>query len=219
MTVLWYRLRPVPWPLLVLLGAVWAIATAWAGPGMGELAGARSVQACGLVLGLGGAFLVSAETDPPQPILRSVPVGYWRAVAVRIAAWAVIGLAVLALLAERTAPREQLKVAPVFMAAAATYLLAVAASVLLATMAGSYVGGCLALVGLAGLALAGDSWRSDPVPLLTVPGASVSHADYRAAALAAVLAGLAFWLLGRGAGQSPLRRWPAARPWRAPAVR
>ncbi len=144
-TVARYRLRPVPWLLIVTLSACWAGVTAWAAPRLGPAPASIAVQVSGLVLGLAGSFLVSADTDPPAPVLRVAPVGYWRAYAVRLLVWMPAAVIAVGLVGAHVAAREHVPAVPVVAAATASYLLAAGISGLLAMLAGSYLGGCLTL--------------------------------------------------------------------------
>jgi hypothetical protein len=94
-----YRLRPVPWAGLaaglVVLAALALPFTAGPGPGTAD----RAIGVVGCLLGVGAALLTAPETDPDRGVLDAVPVPAWRTVALRLAAWAVMGGGVLTALA------------------------------------------------------------------------------------------------------------------------
>jgi len=95
--LLWYRLRPVSWPVLAVISSLWLLAIDLAGPRLGPVDVVYATRAAGALIGIQAAFLVSSEVDPPHPILQGAPVPYWRTAASRLILWVVIMAGVLAL--------------------------------------------------------------------------------------------------------------------------
>jgi hypothetical protein len=89
-----YRLRPLPWGRLVLAAlAVGALAHRLY-QGMGDPLSAflvLPVLAC--LWAAPAALLTAPETDPDADAQEAAPVGAWRLVSVRLAAWTCLGVA------------------------------------------------------------------------------------------------------------------------------
>ena len=166
-----YRLRPVPWLALVGASVAWLALVEFLTPALaGSDAVYRLLKSCSIIVGLGGAFIVSSEIDPAEPVLRSTPNPYWHASRLRMAVWLVVGTGLLILLI-RFLPRTVGIAEPgvLWQALLPEFLLTVSLSFLGATIAGSYVGGGLSLGVVALLFVVSSRWHRVPFRLLEAP--------------------------------------------------
>ena len=165
MRLFWYRLRPVSWPVLVVVSSLWLLAIDLAGPRLGSVDIVHATRAAGALVGIQAAFLVSSEVDPPHPLLQGAPVPYWRTAASRLVLWVVIMAGVLVLvvshigadqvgheLSFETHLRVTTSASELAETAVAAFVLATGLAYCLATVLGSLLG---AAIGLGALAVAG----------------------------------------------------------------
>jgi hypothetical protein len=142
MTMLRYRLRPIPWPLLGAIAACWLAVTDRFGPRFGASTDIDFMQVAAAVLGVQFAWLVSDDVDPPLTLLVTTPRTYRRAAAQRVLIWLVISTGALIVTAQYWpggTPR------PVLEAALAVLVLAAGVSFTTAAWLGSHLGGAVAL--------------------------------------------------------------------------
>jgi hypothetical protein len=169
MTLLRYRLRPVPWVPLVGLSAAWLVAAGLVAPASGQITLFYLIQSNGLLIGLGASFLVSSEVDGAEPILQASPIPFWRTPAQRLALWLTIGT--LALLAVAWLRRNTLglSAAHLWQGAVPDLILVAGLCFLGASLAGSYIGGGASLAAVVVMAMAGRTFPSFPIRVLDLP--------------------------------------------------
>jgi len=168
-----YRLRPVPWLALIGASAAWLTLVALLVPAQfGTDSAYRLLKSCSIILGLGGAFIVSTEIDPAEPVLRTASKPFWHTPAARMAVWLVLGTGLLAIMVA-VLPVTALVAEPqmLMQALLPEFFLVTALSFLGATIAGSYVGGGLSVGFAAALFFASSQWRRVPFRLLDAPPA------------------------------------------------
>jgi hypothetical protein len=150
MTLLWYRLRPVPWPVVLVISTAWLVATDHFGPRLGPGSAGTLLNVAAGVLGVQAAWFVSEDVDPPARLLVTTPLGYWRLPALRLALWSAVGVAGMwAAIGNWPDPLPR----GTGVGAAAAFVLASGAALLLASLLGSHLGGGLAIVGLSAAAV------------------------------------------------------------------
>ena len=154
MTLLRYRLRPVPWLLLGAIAACWLAVTDHFGPRFGASTEIDLMQVAAAVLGLQSAWLVSDDVDPPLTLLATTPRTYRRAAALRTLVWLTLSTGALTLTAQYWPGGTPW---PVLEATLAVLVLAAGVSLTTAAWLGSHLGGAVALGVLlvAGLFVAG----------------------------------------------------------------
>ena len=174
MTLLAYRLRPLPGAVLTGLPVVLLVAAWFAAPRVGASGAIRLLQFSAIPLGLAAAFTVSRDIDPPEPVLAAAPLPYWRTPALRIVLWflattIVVGLIGQVLDARIPTPLPDAAAAEV---ARANLVLVAGLSFLLSIRGGSFIGGALALGGLAVCAIGQRVWVDWPLRVLDTVGAA-----------------------------------------------
>ncbi|MGO9878587.1 MAG: hypothetical protein ACLPSM_04410 [Acidimicrobiales bacterium] len=165
MRLLFYRLRPVSWSVLVVASSLWLLTIDLAGPRLGPVDLVYATRAAGVLVGIQAAFLVSSEVDPPLPILQGAPVPYWHTATSRLVLWVVVMAGVLVLVVSHIGAGQvghelsfeaRLRFATgaseLAESAVAAFVLATGLAYLLATVLGSLLG---AAIGLGVLAVAG----------------------------------------------------------------
>lgn len=94
MTLARYRLCPLPWGRLVLAALAAGVLAHRLYQGMDEpVAAFRVLPVLACLWAVPAALLTAPETDPDVDAQEAAPVGAWRVVLVRLAAWASLGLA------------------------------------------------------------------------------------------------------------------------------
>ncbi len=164
MRLLWYRFRPVSWPVLAVVSSLWLLAIDVAGPRLGTVGLVYATKSAGALVGIQAAFLVSSEVDPPHSLLQAAPVAYWRTAASSQVLWVVIMAGVLVLVVSHIGAgqvgrqllfeshlRVDMSASRLAEAAVAAFVLATGLAYCLATVFGSLLG---AAIGLGVLALA-----------------------------------------------------------------
>jgi hypothetical protein len=212
------RLRPVPWGWLAVLVAGWLLLTDRLVNALGDPdIGVAVFRWAAFLLGLGGAVLIAPETDPPHEVLRAAPIPMWRALAVRLGGWLLLGgLAVVALAAQLDNPAGGWTAADLARGALPNFLLVTAVCFLAARATSVLGGGAAAIAVVVALHLAGRAWPGwFPIQLGSVPGGPHWQAS-RAWMVALSLALVALALLAerRSGGRLalPRRRHPTTRP-------
>ncbi len=142
MTLLGYRLRPVPWLLLAAIAACWLAVTDDFGPHFGASSEIVLMQVAAAVLGVQSAFLVSDDVDPPLTLLTTTPRTYRRAAALRALIWLSLSTGALAMTAQYWPGGTPWQVLE---AALAVLVLATGVSLTTAVWLGSHLGGAVAL--------------------------------------------------------------------------
>lgn len=172
MTLLAYRLRPLPGMVVAGLPVALVVAAWWGGPRLGADEASRLPQFAAVLLGLMTAFSVSREVDAPEPVLAAAPRPYWRTPALRVALWLVAAGVVVRLILDVIEARASIPV-PVDAAvsvAHADLLLVAGLSFVFSIRWGSFMGGAAALVGLVVFAVAQNLWRDWPLRILDTVG-------------------------------------------------
>ncbi len=177
MRLLFYRLRPVSWSVLVVASSLWLLTIDLAGPRLGPVDLVYATRAAGALVGIQAAFLVSSEVDPPHSLLQGAPVPYWRTAASRLVLWVVIMAGVLVLvvshigtgqvgheLSFETHLRVTTNASELAETAVAAFVLATGLAYGLATVLGSLLG---AAIGLGVLAVAGAMYFGQSGSLLS----------------------------------------------------
>jgi hypothetical protein len=210
-TLLGYRLRPLPGVVLAGLPLVLLAAAWWLAPRLGGIEAIRFPQLAAVPLGLMAAFTVSRDVDAPEPLLVSAPHPYWRTPAWRASLWFIAAGTVVGLIGDVINARV---IGPLPVDAAVS--LARAYLVLVAGLAfafsirwGSFIGGASALVGLASFALAQRVWRNWPLRVLDTvgtPGWEQTRAWLLFTGTTGVVAGL-LYLRARGLSGRHLFVW------------
>ena len=142
MTLLHYRLRPIPSLLMGGTAACWLLLTDHFGPRFGVGTEIDLLQVAGAVLGVQSAWLVSDDVDPPATLLTSTPRTYRRAVGVRVMIWLALSAIALSVTAQYWpggTPR------PVVEAALSVLVLAAGVSLTTGARLGSHLGGAVAI--------------------------------------------------------------------------
>jgi hypothetical protein len=142
MTLLHYRLRPIPWLLMGGTAACWLALTDHFGPRFGVGTETDLMQVAGAVLGVQSAWLVSDDVDPAVTLLTSTPRTYRRAVAVRVMIWLALSTVALAV-TEQYWPGGTPR--PVVEAALGVLGLAAGVSLTTGAWLGSHLGGAVAI--------------------------------------------------------------------------
>lgn len=172
MTLLHYRLRPLPGATLiglpvVLLAAAWLLA-----PRLGGIEAIRFLQFAAVALGLVAAFTVSRDVDAPEPVLASAPHPYWRTPAVRASLWLIAAGSVVGLIGAVIDARvpEPLPVDAAVSLAGAHLVLVTGLAFVFSIRWGSFIGGASTLVGLVAFALAQRLWPTWPLRVVDTVG-------------------------------------------------
>jgi hypothetical protein len=201
MTLMGYRLRPLPRAALVGLTLALLVVAWWLAPHLGALGAARFMQFASVLLGLGAGFTVSRDIDP-EPVLASAPHPYWRTPAVRAALWLLGSGAVIVLIGAIIGARV-VRPLPVdhMTELAIANLVFVAGLVFLSSLPwGSLLGGAVALGGIGACAILQRLWAY--WPLRVIDDADASRVEHPRVWLwgtgaACLVAGL-LYLRGRG---------------------
>jgi hypothetical protein len=169
-----YRFRPVPWALLVGVSIASAVGVSWAsrsGTFWDRSSFFLMIKSCALIIGLGAAFTVSADIDPPEAVLRPTPLAYWRTATLRLLVWLLIGGGVLLALAPTLSakPLSMDSLGVLWESFLPDFLLVCGVCFLAASIFGSYVGGGLSFVAIGVLALGGSKLRRFPLGLIDAP--------------------------------------------------
>jgi hypothetical protein len=171
-TLLGYRLRPLPGAVLaglpfVLLAAAW-----WLPPRLGASGAIKLLQFTAVPLGLPAAFTVSNDVDAPDPVLAAAPHPYWRTPALRVLLWFVAAGTVVGLIGAVIDTRVlgPLPVDAAVGLARAHLVLVAGLAFALSIRWGSFIGGASALIGLVAFALAQRLWRNWPLRVLDTVG-------------------------------------------------
>jgi len=132
------------------------------------------IKSCALVSGLGAAFMVSTDIDPPEAVLRVAPIAYWRTAGLRLLAWLSVGGSVLLSVAPtlNAKPVSAGSIVVLWESFLPDFVLVSAVCFLAATIFGSYVGGGVSFVVIGGLALSGSRLRRFPLGLTEAPPTS-----------------------------------------------
>jgi hypothetical protein len=171
-TLLAYRLRPLPVVVLTGLPIVLLAAAWWVGPRLGAAEASRLPQFVAVLLGLMTAFSVSRNVDAPEPVLAAAPHPYWRTPGLRVALWLIAAGVVVRLIVDVIEARASIPV-PVealISVAHADLLLVAGLSFVLSVRWGSLMGGAAALIGLVVFAVAQGVWRDWPLRVLDTVG-------------------------------------------------
>jgi hypothetical protein len=204
MSVLRARLRPVPWAWLVPATA--ALAALAATPRSPAALDALAVAA--VAVGAFAAPLAAPETDPPAPLLLSVPRPVWRTHALRLAAWLALATATVGAAAALIAARTSWDLSGVLWAVLPNLLLAGALAFGLAAVSSTLTGAGTTLALLLLVMAAGPSHSRFPLRLLEHPGDPLWATSRR-------------WLLGGAAlaVAAALPGWWRGGWWRHPGWR
>ena len=162
-----------------------------------------------LVLGLGAAFLVSEDVDPPKSLLRALPIPYWRTAFVRFVLWFLVSGIVLEVFVRIGDPVVPATAGTLRAAAFPTLLLVAGCSLLGAAVFGSLIGGA-ATLGLVCLILVAETASPElPLQLRDMP----SSTTWRVSRLVATATGgvAALVALNVVSATSPSA---VVRPWR-----
>ena len=229
MTLLAYRLRPLPSAVLTGLLIVLLITVWWLSPRLGASEAIGFVQFTAVPLGLAAAFAVSGDVDAPEPMLASAPHPYWRTPALRASLWVIAAGTVVGLIGEVVDARvlEPFPVDAAVSLARADLVLVAGLAFAFSIRWGSFIGGASALIGLVTFALAARLWRNWPLRVLDtvgMPGWEQTRAWLLFTGTTGVVAGLLYlrarglpgrhlFVWGHGAEaqpQQPLRCKPGA---------
>ena len=218
MSLLAYRLRPLPGAVLAGLLVVLLTTAWWLSPRLGANEAIRFVQFTAVPLGLAAAFTVSRDVDAPEPVLASSPRPYWRTPALRASLWVIVAGSVVGLVGEVVDARvlEPLPLDAAVGFAGADLIFVVGLAFVFSIRWGSFIGGASALVSLVTFAIAQKVWHRWPLRILDtvgVPGWRQTRAWLLFAGTTCVVAGL-LYLRARGL---PIRTWfsepPYSREW------
>jgi hypothetical protein len=173
MTLLSYRLRPLPGAVLVGLPALLLASTWWLAPRFGASGAIRWLQLGALLLGLAAAFTVSRDVDGAEPVLAGAPHPFWRTPALRAGLWLTVSWAVVGLMGRVLDARivEPIPVDEAVLLAHADLVFVAGLAFIVAIRAGSFIGGASAIVGLVACALVGKLWGDWPLRVLHPVGA------------------------------------------------
>jgi hypothetical protein len=173
MTLLAYRLRPLPGAVLGGLPIVLVSGTWWLAPLWGTSEAIRVIQVGAVLLGVVAAFTVSRDVDAPEPVLAGTPHPFWRTPAVRAALWLTGAWGVVSLLGEVIDERvvEPFAVSSGVSLAHADLVFVAGLAFVVAIRAGSFIGGAAALVGLLVCTIIQRLWIDWPLRVLDPVGA------------------------------------------------
>jgi hypothetical protein len=171
-TLLGYRLRPLPGAVMaglpvVLLVAAWLVA-----PQLGASEAIKLLQFTAVPLGLMAAFTVSGDVDVPDPVLAAAPHPYWRTPALRVLLWFIAAGTVVGVIGAVIDARvlEPWPVDTAVEFARADLVLVAGLAFVFSIRWGSFVGGASALIGLLMCGVAQRLWRDWPLRVLDTVG-------------------------------------------------
>jgi hypothetical protein len=167
-TLLGYRLRPLPGMVLIGLPIALLAAAWWLAPRLQGSGAIRFLQFTAVPLGLVAAFTVSRDVDAPEPVLASVPHPYWRTPAARASLWFIAAVTVLGLIGNVLDARVlgPLPVDAAVSLARADFVLVFGLAFIFSIRWGSFMGGASALVCLLSFAVVQRLWRDWPLRVL-----------------------------------------------------
>lgn len=211
MTLLGYRLRPLPGAVLAGLPLVLLAAAWWLAPRLGGIGAISFPQFAAVPLGLMAAFTVSRDVDAPEPVLVSAPRPYWRTPALRASLWFIAAGTVVGLIGDVIDARvlEPFPVDAAVSLARADLVLVAGLAFAFSIRWGSFIGGASALIGLVTFALAQRLWRNWPLRVLDavgMPGWEQTRAWLLLTGTTGVVAGL-LYLRARGLPGRHLFAW------------
>lgn len=172
MTLLAYRLRPLPGAVLTGLPIVLLTAAWWLSPSLGANEAIRFVHFTAVPLGLAAAFTVSRDIDAPEPVLASAPHPYWRTPALRASLWVIAAGTIVGLIGEVVDARvlDPLPMEAAVGFAGANLIFVGGLAFVFSIRWGSFIGGASALVGLVMFAAAQRMWHRWPLRILDTVG-------------------------------------------------
>lgn len=172
MTLLAYRLRPLPGAVLTGMPVVLLVFAWFVAPRLGANEAVRLLQVTAIPLGLAAAFTVSRDIDLPEPVLAAAPHPYWRTPALRVVLWFFATAAVVGLIGAVLDARalEPLPRAAAVGVARADLVLVAGLSFVFSIRWGSFSGGALALAGLVVCATVQRIWLAWPLRVLDTVG-------------------------------------------------
>lgn len=215
MSLVYYRLRSAPLLALASLAAVWFVVAivVRSSFGLGTEEPTRTsavfllLESGAVVMGVGAAFLVSEDVDPPIVLLHSLPESYSTTALARFAAWVALAAAMLEVFVRVADPVVPATAADLRAAALPTLVLIAGCSFLAGSIAGSLAGGTGSLGAAAILYVVESAVPDFPVQLRDVPG-SATWQTSRTASLALGMLGVVaagMWL-HRASARRPSRR-------------
>jgi hypothetical protein len=206
-TLLAYRLRPLPGTVVTAMSLVLLAAAWWLGPRLGEIEAVRFLQLTAALLGLATAFTVSRDVDPPKAVLAAAPHPYWRTPALRVSLWVIAAGAFVGLIGHVMGRRalEPLPVEDAVSLARTDLVLVAGLAFVLSTRFESFLGGAATLAALVACAMAQRMWGDWPLRVLDTVGMprwGETKAWLLVAGSACLLAGVLYLRAGEGTVRS-----------------
>jgi hypothetical protein len=173
MTLLAYRLRPLPIALLVALPVMMLAATWWLAPRLGPEETLRWLQFGALLMGLATAFTVSRDVDAPEQILVGAPHPFWRTPATRAALWLTCAWADVGLMGGVVDARgaDSVPLGDAVSLAHADLVFVAGIAFVVAIRLGSFFGGAAALTAIGACGVAQRLWAGWPLRVVDPVGA------------------------------------------------
>lgn len=170
MSLLSYRLRPVPWLPMCAVSGGWAAAVVLLGPSLGPRGMFQMLEGLGLLMGIEASFTLSSEVDPPRVLLETTPKPYLSTVMIRLGAWLAVGHLALAAVSIALNGRWAFRFGTMMIGSVPALLFASGLALVLAALFGSYTGGAMCIGALGLMVVAQASLKSMPLELLDIPG-------------------------------------------------
>ena len=173
MTLLSYRLRPLPIALLVALSGMMLAATWWLAPRLGPEETLRWLQFVALLMGLATAFTVSRDVDAPEPVLAGAPHPFWRTPATRAALWLTCSWAVVGVMGGilEAHAADSVPLGDAVSLAHADLVFVAGIAFVVAIRLGSFFGGAAALTAIGVCGVAQMLWAGWPLRVVDPAGA------------------------------------------------